>query len=64
MARDVREAEAQVDTQSEKFSTAARELGCDESEEKFNANLKKVAAHKLPDLAPTRENPKTKKAAK
>jgi len=32
--------------QSERFTEAARELGCDESEEKFDAALKKVAEHK------------------
>ena len=32
--------------QSEHFKQAARELGCDESEEKFDAALKRVAGHK------------------
>lgn len=34
-------------SQSEKFIAAARELGCDESEEAFNAKLKKLAERKL-----------------
>ena len=32
--------------QSERFIKAARELGCDESEERFDAVLKKVAKHR------------------
>jgi hypothetical protein len=32
--------------QNEKFVKAARELGCEESEEHFNATLAKVARHK------------------
>ena len=33
-------------TQATKFKEAARKLGCDESEERFNEALKKVARHK------------------
>jgi hypothetical protein len=33
-------------SQSERFKQAARELGCDESEERFNEALKAVAKHK------------------
>lgn len=33
-------------TQSERFKEAASELGADESEERFNAALGKVARHK------------------
>jgi hypothetical protein len=33
-------------SQTENFKEAARALGCDESEERFDAALKKVAAHK------------------
>jgi hypothetical protein len=33
-------------TQSERFKQAARELGCDESEERFEAALRKVVKHK------------------
>ena len=32
--------------QSEKFKQAARELECDEDESRWDATLKKVAAHK------------------
>lgn len=32
----------------EEFIKAAKELECDESEERFDAALKKVAAHKPP----------------
>ncbi len=32
--------------QSQAFVDAARSFGCDESEERFDAALKKVAAHK------------------
>ena len=38
-----------IPTNSSPFEDAARALGCDESEERFDAALKKVAAHKLPD---------------
>ena len=31
------------ESQSERFKVAAKDLGCYESEEAFNANLKKVA---------------------
>jgi hypothetical protein len=34
--------------QGRRFVEAARALGCDESEERFDAALKKVAAHKPP----------------
>lgn len=33
-------------SQSERFKQAARELGCDENEERFNAALKLVAKHR------------------
>lgn len=32
--------------QSKRFEQAARELGCDESEEAFDAKLRQVAKHK------------------
>jgi hypothetical protein len=35
-------------SQTESFKEAARALQCDESEERFDAALKKVAAHKPP----------------
>jgi hypothetical protein len=34
--------------QVERFVETARMLGCDESEERFDAALKKVAAHRPP----------------
>jgi hypothetical protein len=36
-------------SQQTAFLDAARALECDESEERFDAALKKVAAHKPPD---------------
>jgi len=33
-------------SQRERFEEAARELGCEEDEAKFNANLKKIASAK------------------
>lgn len=35
-------------SQGEAFIDLARALGCDESEERFNEALKKVARHKAP----------------
>lgn len=40
-------------SQSTRFEEAARDLGCDESEERFDAALKKVAAHKATKPART-----------
>ena len=37
------------ETQIEKFIETARELGCDESEERFNENLKRIAKAKPKD---------------
>lgn len=36
-------------TQREKFERAARDLDCDESEERWDATLKKVAKQKPPE---------------
>jgi hypothetical protein len=47
------------DTQSEQFVKAARELGCDESEERFNDALKAVAKHKPREATPA-PAPRTK----
>jgi hypothetical protein len=48
--------------QSERFKEAARELGVDESEERFNEALRKVAKHKPPPDPPeTGEKPKDDK---
>ena len=51
--------------QGKKFTDAARSLECDESEERFDAALRKIAAHKPPkdseavapksDVKPTKE---------
>lgn len=46
-------------SQADNFKTAARELGCDESEDKFDAALKKVASHK-----PSRTEKPGKRVAK
>jgi hypothetical protein len=35
-----------AESQSERFRAAARELGCDESEESFRAKLRKIARQK------------------
>lgn len=51
-------------SQTEAFRNAARELGCDESEERFDAALKKVAAHKPSSTTPKTEAPKAKKTSK
>ncbi|VTZ25761.1 hypothetical protein MPC4_90100 [Methylocella tundrae] len=42
--------------QKERFTEAARELGCDENESHFEEKLKQVARHKPPPdaAAPTR----------
>ena len=41
-------------TQAEKFQQAARDLGCDESEDAFNAKLRAVAKQKPQE--PARKN--------
>ena len=46
--------------QYKRFLETARTLECNESEERFDAALKKVATHK-PQPAPTPALPKTKK---
>lgn len=38
-----------IDDQGKMFIEAARELGCEESEERFDAALKRVATHKRED---------------
>jgi hypothetical protein len=49
-----------ADSQVKRFREAARDLGCDESEERFNEALKKVARHKPvePDEKPERKKPR------
>lgn len=49
--------------QADKFTSAARQLACDESEEHFDAALKKVAAHK-PASDPPETPPKSKNREK
>jgi hypothetical protein len=49
-------------SQTEKFIEAARALECDESEERFDAALAKVARHKPPDKKSEREQEKEKPA--
>jgi hypothetical protein len=51
--------QSQPSDQGATFIRAARELGCDESEERFDAALKAVAKHK-----PTDEKTKARKKAK
>ena len=38
-------------SQSDKFAAAARELGCDEDESRWEGNLRMVAMHKSPPEA-------------
>jgi hypothetical protein len=45
---DKKETKKSRELQSEKFFEAARSLECDESEERFDAALRKIAAHKPP----------------
>jgi hypothetical protein len=47
-------------SQNEAFAEAARELGCDESEARFDAALKKVARHKPPITSKPHVKRKTK----
>ena len=53
-------------SQRQAFVEAARSLECDESEERFDAALKKVAAHKPPkdreDGAPQSDSKPSKEA--
>jgi hypothetical protein len=48
MPRLKNRATAGDNSQLKRFVESARALGCDESEERFDAALKKVAAHKPP----------------
>lgn len=46
-------------SQNDKFLSTARELGCDESEERFDATLGKIMRHKPPpDDKPQKPKPK------
>jgi hypothetical protein len=50
------------DRQGQDFVDAARALECDESEERFDAALRKVAAHKPPDKKSDHKQEKEKPA--
>lgn len=58
----MRESDSKKMAQSEHFKQAARELGCDEDESRFEESLKKVAKHKLPPDKPA--EPKQSKPKK
>jgi len=51
--------ENQKRKQADRFKEAARELGCDDSENAFDEALRKVARHKPKDEAP--KPPKSRK---
>lgn len=52
-------------SQAERFKEAARELGCDEDETRFEEALKRVARHKLiPKVPRAQKKSKTGKATK
>jgi hypothetical protein len=49
----MKKTETATESQSERFKRLARELGCDESEERFDAVLKAVAKHQPGGSAPS-----------
>ncbi|PBC19682.1 MULTISPECIES: hypothetical protein [unclassified Mesorhizobium] len=51
-------------TQAQKFEQAARELGCDDSEEAFDAKLRRIAKHKPKDDIPAVEQAKARRRRK
>jgi len=51
-------------SQRERFEQAARELGCDESEERFDETLKRVAKHKPKDVEGQADRPPLKLSSK
>lgn len=54
-----------MDEQSKQFMKTARELGCDESEERFDDALRKVGKQKAKEPEPRPEiKPKGQKAGK
>jgi hypothetical protein len=55
-----RNSEKDVRTQKEKFITAARDAGCDESEEAFDAKLKKLMTIKPMTNAQVKKKAKKK----
>jgi hypothetical protein len=52
----VKKAKATPDDQVKRFRKAARELGCDESEERFQEALRTVAKHKPKEPKPKKTN--------
>jgi hypothetical protein len=48
--------------QSRRFTNFAHEIGADESEERFDAALKKVAAHKPPGKKETKKGKSDQKS--
>jgi hypothetical protein len=52
----VKKAESERD-QAAAFRKAARELGCDDSEEQFQGALRKIARHKPKDEKPPERKP-------
>lgn len=51
-------------TQAEKFRQAARNLGCEESEESFDAKLRTIAKQKLKDPPDDKRDTNTPAAKK
>ena len=51
-----------TESQHEKFKTAARELGADESEEHFKERLRKIAKAPVPKDQPKGKKPASDKA--
>ncbi|MBZ9909448.1 MULTISPECIES: hypothetical protein [Mesorhizobium] len=51
-------------TQSQKFEQAARELGCDDSEEVFDAKLRAIAKQKPKDEHPRQKAGKPRSHSK
>ncbi|TIL87289.1 MAG: hypothetical protein E5Y73_25510 [Mesorhizobium sp.] len=47
-------------TQAQKFEQAARELGCDDTEEAFDAKLRTIAKHKPKDDLPAEKRDKAR----
>jgi len=60
----VRKPQADGSEQVAKFREAARELGCDDSEERFDAALRKVASSPPTPKPTPKGKPEAKKPAK
>ena len=52
-----------VQDQVKKFEDAARELGCDDDETRFEEKLKQVARHKPPADTPSEQKPTARSVA-